>query len=100
MGKNMAGQQMAASSELIRELAHVGGTGFVLTTHPDKVRTETMESLRSTMATLAAKSPEDVEPYKAFVIGIADAVANAKGGGTSHVEKAMIGEIKAALAGQ
>src|SRR3954465_2089805 len=79
MSKFIAGQQMAASSQLIRELAHVGGTGFGLTAHPDKVRNETMEALRSTMATLAAKSPDDVEPYKAYVIGIAEAVANAKG---------------------
>jgi hypothetical protein len=100
MSKFIAGQQMAGSSQLIRELAHVGGTGFGLTAHPDKVRNETMESLRSTMATLAAKAPDDVEPYKAFVIGIAEAVANAKGGGTSQVETQMIVEIKAALAGQ
>ena len=59
-----------------------------------------MEALRSTMALLAEKSPEDVEPYKAFVVGIAEAVANAKGGGESQVEMAMIVEIKAALAGQ
>jgi hypothetical protein len=100
MGKYIAGQQMAASSQLIRELAHVGGTGFGLTAHPDKVRTETMAALSSTMTTLAAKSPEDVEPYRAYVLGIAEAVAGAKGGGTSDVETAMIVQIKAALAGQ
>ena len=100
MAKFMAGQQTVASSQLIRELAHVGGTGFGLTASPEKVRAETMEALRSTMATLAAKAPDDVEPYKAFVIGLAEAVANAKGDGTSQVETAMIVEIKAALAGE
>jgi len=100
MAKFQAGQQTAASSQLIRELARVGGTGFGLTTNPEKVRTETMDALRSTMATLAAKAPDDAEAYKQFVIGIADAVANAKGGGTSDIESAMIVEIKAAFAGQ
>src|SRR4051794_17808244 len=99
MTKFVAGQQMAASNQLIRELARVGGSGFGLTAHPDKVRNETMAALSSTITTLTQKSPEDVEPYKAFVIGIAEAVANAKGGGTSQTETAMIVEIKAALAG-
>ena len=39
-------------------------------------------------------------PDGMVVLGIAEAVANAKGGGTSQVETAMIVEIKAALAGQ
>lgn len=97
MSKFIAGQQTAASSQLIRELAHVGGTGFGLTTHQDKVRNETMAALSSTMTMLAAKAPDDVEPYRAFVLGIAQAVANAKGGGTSEVEGQMIAEIRQAL---
>ena len=99
MGKFLAGQQVAAPSDVIRELAKTHSTGFGLTTSPDAVRAETMEALRSSIATLAAKSPDDVEPYRQLVLGLAEAVAQAKGGGEAQVEAAMIQEIRAALGG-
>jgi hypothetical protein len=97
MGKYLAGQQTAASSELVRELAKTRSTGFGLTTSPDTVRAGTMDALRSSVATLTAKSPDDVEPYRQLVLGLAEAVATAKGGGTSEVETQMIAEVRAAL---
>ena len=99
MGKFLAGQQVAASSDVIRELAKTHSTGFGLTTSPDTVRAGTMEALRSSIATLTAKSPDDVEPYRQLVLGLAEAVAQAKGGGEAPVEAAMIQEIRAALGG-
>ncbi len=99
MGKFLAGQQVAASSDVIRELAKTHSTGFGLTTSPDAVRAETMAALRSSIATLTAKSPDDVEPYRQLVLGLAEAVAQAKGGGEAQVEAAMIQEIRAALGG-
>ena len=99
MGKFLAGQQVAASSDVIRELAKTHSTGFGLTTSPDAVRAETMEALRSSIATLTAKSPDDVEPYRQLVLGLAEAVAQAKGGGEAPVEAAMIQEIRTALGG-
>jgi hypothetical protein len=98
MGKYLAGQQVAASSELMREVAKTHGSGFGLTTPPDKLRTETMAALHEALAALNAKSPGDVEAYRQLVIGVAEAVANAKGGGTSQLESAMITEIRMALA--
>jgi hypothetical protein len=97
MGKFLAGQQVSASSEVIRELAKTKSTGFGLTTSPDKVRAETMDALRSSVATLTAKSPEDVEPYRQLVVGLAESVAMAKGGGAAPVEAQMIQEIRTAL---
>ena len=38
LGKYLSGQQVAATSELIRELAKTRGTGFGLTASPDQVR--------------------------------------------------------------
>jgi len=38
MAKYLQGQQVAASSEIIRELAKPHGTGFGLTTSPEKMR--------------------------------------------------------------
>jgi hypothetical protein len=97
MGKYLSGQQVSASSELIRELAKTHSTGFGLTTSPDKVRAETMDALRSSIATLTAKAPDDVEAYRQLVLGLTGAVAGAKGGGESAVETQMIGEIRTAL---
>ena len=98
MGKYLAGQQVAGSSDLIREIAKSHGTGFGLTASPDKVRTETMDALRSAVAALAAKSPGDVDPYRQLVLGVAQAVAEAKGG-EAPVEASMIASIREALGG-
>ena len=96
MAKYLSGQQVAASSELIRELAKAHGTGFGLTTSPERVRSETLEALRSSVATLQAKAPAEVEPYRQLVLGVAEAVAGAKGGEVP-VELEMITQIREAL---
>ena len=96
MAKYLAEQHAAASSELMRAIAKTKGTGFGVTASPDKVRGETMEALRSSVATLGAKAPEEVDPYRQLVLGLAEAVAVAKGGVTP-VEQAVIAEIREAL---
>ena len=96
MAKYLAGQQVAASSELVRALAKTHGTGFGLTTSPERMRTETMEALQTSVATLEAKAPADVEPYRELVLGVAEAVAGAKGG-EGAVELAVIEQIREVL---
>ena len=96
MTKYLAGQQVAGSSELIRELAKAHGTGFGITTSPERVRSETLEALRSSVATLQAKAPAEVEPYRQLVLGVAGAVAGAKGG-EAPVELEMITQIREGL---
>jgi hypothetical protein len=96
MAKYLAGQQVAGSSDFIREVAKTRGTGFGLTTSPDRVRDETMQALRSSIATLQAKAPTEVEPYRQLVLGLAQAVADAKGGEVP-VETAVIEQIREAL---
>ena len=93
MAKYLAGQQVAASSELMRVLAKTHGTGFGLTASPERMRTETMDALRSSVATLEAKAPTEVEPYRQLVLGVAEAVAEAKGG-RGDVEAAVIEQIQ------
>ena len=93
LGKYLAGQQVAATSELMRELAKTRGTGFGLTTSPDRMRTETLAALTSAVGTLGAKAPEDLGPYRELVLGLAQAVADAKGG-EMPVETAMIASIR------
>jgi hypothetical protein len=92
MAKYLAGQVTAGPTPLIREIAAVHGTGFGFTASPEKIRAETMAALMSSIATLAAKAPDEVEAYRALVLGIAHAVAEAKGGVTP-VESSMIEEI-------
>jgi hypothetical protein len=96
MAKYLAGQQLASSSDLVRELAKTHGAGFGLGTSPERMRSETMEALRSSVATLTTKSPADVEPYRQLVLGVAQAVADAKGGEV-EVEKTTIAGIAESL---
>src|SRR3954465_591508 len=98
MGKYLSRQQLASPSELMREVAKTHGTGFGLTTSPDKLRNETMSALHEALAAFDAKAPSEAEAYRQLVIGLAEAVANAKGGGTSALESSMITEIRVALA--
>jgi hypothetical protein len=98
MAKYLAGQQVAAPSQLGRELSKAHGSGFGLTASPDKVRAETMAALQESIATLSAKAPDEVEPYRQLVLGLAQAVAAAKGGETP-IETAMIAEIRGTLGG-
>ena len=96
LGKYLAGQQVAAASPLVRELTH-GTTGFGLTASAEKVRGETMEALRTAVATLETKATDEVEAYRTLVLGAAEAVAQAKGGGVAPAEQSMMDEIRAAL---
>lgn len=96
MGKYLSGQQLTGATELVRELAHVRGTGFGLTTPPDRLRDETLAALTASVELLGAKAPADLEPYRALVAGLAEAVATAKHG-TAEVEAAAIAQINEAL---
>ena len=97
LGKYLSGQQVAGATDFVREVAKTKGTGFGLTSSPDEVRAETMNALRSSVALLQEKHPNEVEPYRTLVLGLADAVANAKGGGTSAIESAAIAQIREAI---
>jgi hypothetical protein len=80
LAKTLAARREQSESELIRELAHIRGTGFGLTDSPEKVEAETIDALRSAVAVLGAKAPDEVDAYRQLVLDIAEAVAEAKGG--------------------
>jgi tellurite resistance protein len=96
MAKYLAAQRTIGITELMRELGTTRGTGFGLMAKPEEVRVGTLDALRSTIATLQAKAPEEVEPYRQLVLGIAEAVAEAKGG-VKPTEEAAMGIIREAL---
>jgi hypothetical protein len=56
-----------------------------------------MEALQAATATLHAKAPDELEPYRSFVLELARSVGRAAGGGDA-AETAAIEKIDAALA--
>ncbi len=83
-------------SQLLRELASEGGTGFGMVASPDEVENGTIEALHAAVATLRAKAPDELEGYRAFVLELAESVGKAAGGG-DEVEAATVEKIRAAL---
>ena len=92
----LAEQQQNSGSALIRDLAHVHGTGFGLTASREKAETETLDALRSAVATLQAKAAGQLAAYQELVIGVAEHVAGAKTG-VKPGETDAITKIKEAL---
>jgi hypothetical protein len=93
----LATQHQHSDNVFVRDVAGTHGTGFGFASSPQKVESETLEALRSSVATLAAKAPDDVAAYQQLVLGVAEAVAEAKGGGVSDKEAAAIAQIREAL---
>jgi hypothetical protein len=96
LAKHLAHESQSNQNGLAREVAHVHGTGFGITSSREKVTAETTASLRSAIATLTAKAPDDVDAYRQLVVGTAEAVAEAKSG-VSDKETAALDQIKEAL---
>jgi hypothetical protein len=96
LAKYLGRQREEGASELIRELAHAKGTGFGFTDSPQEVETETLDAVRSSVATLAAKAPDEVTAYRELVLGIATFVGDAKGGLTD-AETSTIAKLEHAL---
>ena len=98
LAKHLAGARKDSSSQLVRELAETRGTGFGVTSSPTEIESETLEALRSAVATLESKAPDEVEAYKSFVLDVAQSVAEAAEGG-SEAERAVVEKIRSALGG-
>ena len=95
--KHLSEARSNSANPLIGELAQVRGTGFGLTTPPQEIEAQTIEALKSSMSTLAAKSPGDAQAYRDFVLNVARSVGDAVKG-TSATENDAINKIDAALA--
>jgi hypothetical protein len=96
LSKYLSQAHQKSRSPLIRDLAEIRGTGFGLTTNKDELEQGATEALRSTIATLQAKAPDEVEAYRAFVIDVATAVADAAKD-IGAAETGAIDKINAAL---
>lgn len=96
LAKFLSEQRRTNESEFIREIAGVHGGGFGLAASREKVEAETMAALRSAVATLSAKAPDEVAAYRQLVLDLAQAVAGAKGGVT-ETETKVIDSVREAL---
>ena len=96
LAKYLAGQQVAVDQRADARAGEVTWNGFRPDDEPRQMRTETLAALSSAVGTLGAKAPDDLGPYRELVLGLAQAVADAKGGETP-VETAMIASIREAL---
>ena len=96
LGKHVAQAKKDNSSDLVRELADVRGTGFGLTASPDKVEQETLDALRRAKSALESKAPDELEPYRQFVVEVAQSVADAAGGGET-AESGAVEKVRSAV---
>ncbi len=96
LAKHLAGGR-SGSSQLVRELSGERGMGFGAKSSPEAIESEALEALRSAVATLEAKAPDEVDAYKSFVLEVAQAVGKAAGGG-DDAEAAAVEKIRSALA--
>jgi hypothetical protein len=97
LGKHVATAKQSASSELVREVADIHGTGFGLTSSPDKVEQETLAALQTAKTTLESKAPDELQPYRDLVVEVAQSVASAAPGGDA-AESGAIEKVRSAVA--
>ena len=96
--KHLTEAQQNSTNPLVKEVAQVRGTGFGLVASPQEIETETIASLSASMNLLKAKSPEDAQAYRDFVLNVAKSVGEAVKGTTAS-ETDAIAKIEGALAG-
>jgi hypothetical protein len=96
LGKHVAHAKQGSQSELVRDLADVRGSGFGLTSSPEKIEQETLTALQTAKATLETKAPEDLQPYRDLVLEVAKSVADAAGGGET-AETGAIEKVRSAV---
>lgn len=97
LSKHLAEAKTKSSSELIREVAAVHGTGFGLSSSSEKVESETVAALQTAKTTLQSKAPDELEAYKQLVVDVAQSVSKAAGGGET-AETTAIQKLESALA--
>ena len=95
MAKHLAAGS-GSESPLIRDLAHTRAHGFSMRSSPQEIEQQTLDGIRSATEIIGQKSPSDLDAYRAFVIDIAQSVAEAKKG-VAPSEAESLGKIKDAL---
>ena len=97
IAKHLSQAHEQSESALIRDLAAIRHTGFGFTSSEQEVEAETVDAIRSAVATLEQKAPDDLDAYRALVLDVARSVAEAAGGGADEAETGALAKIEAAL---
>ena len=84
------------ASSMAKYLASEHGMGFGFKDSASELETGAIDALRGASATLRAKAPDELQPYRMFVLELARSVGRAAGGGDA-AETAAIGKLEAAL---
>ena len=94
----IAAAKQTSPSPLVRELAADIKTkrDKELSGNPTDMSGEVVERVNEAVAIVAGKAPEDLEGFKAFVVGVAKATAEAAKG-TGPTEAQAIAKLEAAL---
>jgi hypothetical protein len=98
LARHLGEARQTSSSSVVRELAQERGVGFGVTSSPDEVERETLESLRTAVSTLEQKAPDEVDEYRQFVLAVAESVGTAAAGGDT-AETGAVEKIRSALGG-
>jgi len=96
--KHLAEARQNAQSQLVRDLGETRGTGFGWKASPEEVESQTAAALGSAVQILQSKAPDEVEPYRAFVLEVAESVGAAAKGGEA-AEAGTLEKIRAAVGG-
>ena len=96
LAKHLGQARQRSSSEVVKQVAGMRGTGFGMTAQPDQVERETIDALRQSVATLQTKAPDELDDYRNFVVEVARSVGAAAGGGET-AEAGALGKIQSAL---
>ena len=70
LAKHLAGGR-SGDSQLVRELAGERSTGFGVKSSQEELESGTFDALRSSVATLQQKAPDELDAYRAFVLEVA-----------------------------
>ena len=96
LASDLADARQHSSSQLIRDLSATRTTGFGFGNSPQEVETKTLDALRSALALLRARAPDETAAYSAFVLEVSESVAKAVSG-EAPAETAAIDKIKGVL---
>jgi tellurite resistance protein len=96
LANHVAAGKQESSSELVREIADVHGSGFSVRSKPEELETETLAALQTAKTTLETKAPDELDAYRQFVLDVAQSVADAAGGGEA-AESGAIEKVRSAL---
>jgi hypothetical protein len=97
LAKHVAAARAGSESAVVKQVARGHTTGFGVTSSPEELESGTLAALRSSVALLEAKAPDELEAYRSFVRDLARSVAAAAPGG-DQAEAGAIAKIEAALA--